>query len=671
MRRKSVTLQLIGISLITLLIAGLAGCSVNFGGSSSSGGGPKLDQIAVTPSGAGLPVGATEQFVATGTYSNGSQKNISSTVTWSSTPTGLITIDSTGKGTAAATGQVTITATLSSVSGSAPLTVNSATLVSVTVNPIGPGVETAKTQQFAATANYSDNSHFDVTSDSKTLWTATTSTVASISSGGLATGLAAGQTTITAAYNNSFSSSTALNVVAPPTSAMALNGDYAFSIAAVDSSGAAYYAGSFHASPPDANGNGTIASGTEDANTSAGVQQAVALAGSYLIYPDGRGTITFNSNAIHSSGIALRFILASKAATGTLIEFDGNGTAAGSFELQDSSAFNNASLTGNYIFQFGGMDSSANPMGKIGLFTSDGAGNITGGSEDESDFGVTSFNPALTGSYSISSTGRGTLALSDPAGTSNFIVYVISASKINLIEVDPTPSSVLSGVAEQQASQAFSNGTLLGGYAYLLNRAPSSTLGVFDVVGRAVFDGKGNVSGGTEDEVGSGVQNTITGGTYSVGGDGRGTVQATSNSGARGYIFYMVSPSRLYMLDEFTTWAGTGAADLQFLTLNNSILSGIYALSGASIGQNDTEVSIWLTADGAGNFQGIADVMTNGVPSSIIMNATYSVTPNGRTFVQLLPPPVGAQSFILYVVSSGEAKVLGSQPTLDGSLLAQ
>src|SRR5205807_216606 len=94
MRRKSVTLQLIGISLITLLIAGLAGCSVNLGGS-SSGGGPKLDQIAVTPSGTGLPVGATEQFVATGTYSNGSQKNISSTVTWNSTPTGLITIDST------------------------------------------------------------------------------------------------------------------------------------------------------------------------------------------------------------------------------------------------------------------------------------------------------------------------------------------------------------------------------------------------------------------------------------------------------------------------------------------------------------------------------------------------------------------------------------------------
>ena len=671
MRRKPVAPKFVGISLIVLLTAALAGCaSVSFGGG-SSGGGAKLTQISVAPSGAGLPVGATEQFVATGTYSNGNQKNISSSVTWSSSPAGLVTIDGKGKATAVATGQVTITATSGSISGSAPLTVNSATLVSVTVNPIGPAVENAKSQQFTATANYSDNSHFDITNDSKTVWTAAPPSVASISNGGLATGLVAGQTTISAAYNNSFSSSTALNVVAPPASTMALNGDYAFSLTAVDSNRPAYYAGSFHANSPDASGSGTIDSGTEDANTSAGVQQGVALVGSYIIYPDGRGTITFNSNSIHSSGIALRFILASSGASGQVIQFDGNGSAAGSFELQDSSAFNNASLTSNYIFQFSGMDSSSKPMGEIGLFTSDGAGNITAGSQDISDFGVTGFNPALTGSYSISSNGRGTLTISNPTGTSNFIVYVVSANKINLIEVDPRPSTVLSGVAEKQASQVFSNSTLLGGYAYLLNRGPSATLGVFDVVGRAVFDGRGNVSGGTQDEVGSGVQNTITGGAYNVGGDGRGTLQATSNSGARGYIFYMVNPSRLYMLDEFTTWGGTGAADLQFLTLNNSILSGTYALSGASIGQNDTEVSIWLTADGAGNFSGIADVVANGVPSSIIMQASYSVTPNGRTFVQLLPPPVGAQSFILYLVSSGEAKVLGSQPALDGNLLAQ
>ena len=188
MRRKSIRFKLIGIFLIMLLAAALPGCSVSFGGGSSgAGGGPKLTQISVSPSGSGLPVGATEQFVATGTYSNGTQKNISSTVTWSSSPAGLVTLDNSGKATAVSTGQVTITATLASVSGSAPLTVNSATLVSVTVSPIGPAVETAKTQQFTATANYSDNSHFDITNDSKTLWTANPASAASISNGGLAT----------------------------------------------------------------------------------------------------------------------------------------------------------------------------------------------------------------------------------------------------------------------------------------------------------------------------------------------------------------------------------------------------------------------------------------------------------------------------------------------------
>jgi hypothetical protein len=666
--------RIVGIFTVTFVMATLTGCSVSFGdGNSGSGGGggAKLTQISVSPSGAGLPVGASDQFVATGTYSNGTQKNISSSVTWTSSPSGLVTIDSKGKATAIATGLVTITATSGSISGSAPLTVNSATLVSITVNPIGPAVEISKTEQFTATADYSDNSHFDITGDTKTQWTVTPSGIASISNGGLANGLVAGQTTITAAYNNSFSNSTALNVVPTPASSMVLNGDYAFSVTDVDSAGAVYYAGSFHANSPDAGGNGTIVSGIEDANTSAGVQQGVGLTGSYVIYPDGRGTITLSANQIHPSGIALRFILASSGATGSMIEFDGNGSAAGSFAMQDSSTFNNSSFTSNYVFRFSGMDSSFKPLGEIGLFTSDGAGNITAGSQDISDFGVTSFNPALSGTYSISSSGRGTLALSNPAGTSNFVLYMVSANKVNLIQVDSRPSTVLAGVAEKQASQAFSNSNLLGGYAYLLNRAPSANLGIFDVIGRAVFDGRGNVSGGTQDEVGSGIQNTITGGTFNISGDGRGVLQATSNNGARGYIFYMVSPSRLYMLDEFTTWAGTGAADLQFLTLNNSILSGTYALSGSSIGQNDTAVSIWLTADGAGNFNGIADVVANGVPSSIVMTATYSVTPNGRTFVQLLPPPVGAQSFILYLVSSSEAKMLGSQPSLDGSLLLQ
>jgi hypothetical protein len=125
------------------------------------------------------------------------------------------------------------------------------------------------------------------------------------------------------------------------------------------------------------------------------------------------------------------------------------------------------------------------------------------------------------------------------------------------------------------------------------------------------------------------------------------------------------------MLDTFSTWAGAGAADFQYITLDDATLSGVYALSGASIGQNDTGVSMWVVADGAGNLSGVADVIANGVPSSLVMTATYSVTANGRTFVSLTNPPIGVQSFILYLVSNTDANMLGSQPALDGSVQLQ
>jgi len=147
-------------------------------------------------------------------------------------------------------------------------------------------------------------------------------------------------------------------------------------------------------------------------------------------------------------------------------------------------------------------------------------------------------------------------------------------------------------------------------------------------------------------------------------------MQITTDNGNRSYRFYMLSPTRIYMLDTFTTWAGTGPADSQIASPTNSTLAGTYAVSGASIGQNDTGLSMRLTADGAGTLIGVADLIQHGVPSSMVVNATYQVTDNGRTFVTL-DKPVGAQSFIFYVVSEQQAQLLGSQPTLDGSLRLQ
>src|SRR5262245_42510608 len=99
-----------------------------------------LTSIAVTPSNSTLTVGGTQQFTATGTYSDGSTQNLTSQVTWASSNTAAATINSTGLATAVAAGTATISARLGSVSGSTgltvtpgPLTITTSALPSATV----------------------------------------------------------------------------------------------------------------------------------------------------------------------------------------------------------------------------------------------------------------------------------------------------------------------------------------------------------------------------------------------------------------------------------------------------------------------------------------------------------------------------------------------------------
>ena len=89
---------------------------------------PALSSIMVTPASpdnsANLAIGATQQFTATGTYSDGSTADISSQVTWNSDTTSVATIDSNGLATGVAAGTANITAALSGItSPSATLTV--------------------------------------------------------------------------------------------------------------------------------------------------------------------------------------------------------------------------------------------------------------------------------------------------------------------------------------------------------------------------------------------------------------------------------------------------------------------------------------------------------------------------------------------------------------------
>ncbi len=155
-----------------------------------------LTAIAVSPNNATVPAGVPQQFTATGTFSDGSSQDITSTVTWISSDGTVATISNSGLANGAAPGSATISASLASLSRSASLVVTSAVLQSITVTPVNPTLAVGTTVQLTATGSYSDGSTQDVTSVAG--WASSIGGVASIDVAGLVTARKIGTATVSA-----------------------------------------------------------------------------------------------------------------------------------------------------------------------------------------------------------------------------------------------------------------------------------------------------------------------------------------------------------------------------------------------------------------------------------------------------------------------------------------
>jgi YVTN family beta-propeller protein len=166
-----------------------------------------LVSISVTPVTPSIAVTGAQQFTATGHYSDGSTQNLTTTAIWSSSSTGVATISSSGLATGVGGGTTTITATSGNIFGNTTLTVTATTgptLVSIAITPVAPTLVKNAVLPFIAIGTFSDGSTQNLTGS--VIWSSATSTVATISAGGVATGVAAGTSTITAVLGNTFES---------------------------------------------------------------------------------------------------------------------------------------------------------------------------------------------------------------------------------------------------------------------------------------------------------------------------------------------------------------------------------------------------------------------------------------------------------------------------------
>jgi hypothetical protein len=177
-----------------------------------------LLSIIVTPANSTIAQGARIQYVATGVYSDGSQRILTQFVSWSSSSPSVANPSNGRKKKGIVVGKhngsATITATTQGISGSTTLMVSSGTLSSITISPTSPSIPNHTKQQFVATGHYTDGSSSDITAIVS--WTSSSTAVASISNGpfiyGQASASSAGMTTIKATDSSGLFATTTLTV---------------------------------------------------------------------------------------------------------------------------------------------------------------------------------------------------------------------------------------------------------------------------------------------------------------------------------------------------------------------------------------------------------------------------------------------------------------------------
>jgi trimeric autotransporter adhesin len=156
---------------------------------------PTISSISITPVDLTLGIGINQQFTATATYSDGSTQDLVRGVTWSSSSASVASMNGSGLATTAGAGQTTITATVGSLSDTTTLTVVSAHLISIDVEPKAVSIALGTTQQFSAIGIFDDGSTQLLPS---VTWTSSVSGTATVSASGLATSVGTGSATISA-----------------------------------------------------------------------------------------------------------------------------------------------------------------------------------------------------------------------------------------------------------------------------------------------------------------------------------------------------------------------------------------------------------------------------------------------------------------------------------------
>ena len=665
-RNRSPRLQgLAALSMVAFLVLAMAACG---GSGSSSISNPVTVMVTPNSSPLNAQAGQTIQFTASVTNTT------NTAVTWQ---VNSVTGGDTTHGTISTAGLYTApsvipnpaTVTVTAISkadttASQSVTATIVPCTSVCVSPSAASVAAGATQTFAATMGG--------VADTNVTWqvngvTGGDAAHGAISTTGVYTAPAtppAGQTaTINAIDNGGGGTGTASATVV--FSNATLHGPYAFSFSGITTNGFIAVAGSF-----TADGNGNITGGLQDINSGSGVFKSAAFTGTYSLGADGRGSTSLHWQT-PAQTITWQIAMASDQ-HGFLIRFDGvsstnAGAGSGTIDRQDTTAFNTGALSGNYVINGSGSDKSSFPLFQAGALTA-GSGNVTGGVMDVNDDTVVETSSTLSGTYSIQSTGRGTLSLTSATtlATQTFSIYVVNANLMNLVETDSGAAPAVVG----SLNKAAANPGLSGNYAFTMGGVDSSNLplALGGVLSSAFTGGTIDVN----DNGSSGTLASVTGCTCTFSGNRGQVVLQLSDGSTLGLAAYPAADGSVILIGTGGTFAAAGAAFQQAASLSQAALSGGFALNwnGTFFGVTSLEeedISGQLVGNNSGALTGTLDlsVFGNLTNPNAPTTGSFSIPSGGRGILNAQSSGPFPASFAhnIYVVDNNTTLVLDTEST--------
>jgi hypothetical protein len=363
-------------------------------------------------------------------------------------------------------------------------------------------------------------------------------------------------------------------------------------------------------------------------------------------------------------------------------------------------------LSGQYAFVLSGFDGSGNPALIGGVLTASGASgssNLTAGAVDMNLSGGVQTNLAIASgsNYTLGSDGRGCMAITTTAGTQNYRFSLGASGNGHMIDFDAA-GPFTTGVLRKQTTSAFSTAQINGSYAFGTS-SPQDTsgsklaaVGVLNLSGGSVTGGSADYNyynGGTSTVTLDGVSGATawpaspesvnsTGGSYTIGTNGRGTLAFTlSDTTAVNAYIYVVSANEMLLVSSGTRsssvaiFAGT-AYKQSGTPYSLSSASGTSVLYNSKASSNGTTLNstvqlaiVTKTTTGTFTFAGY----NNGggsisTPSSNSGSGTFNVASNGRVTLTVAGSG-NNQVPVFYLFSPGSAFGVFSGNGADDGLL--